>query len=80
MHYLPVVWKLEKRPVHVRAELGQDRSGAVPRAQVEKGQNKCQLKDFYGMPLHTLSYLGEETNKADARAFCRVYEASEGDR
>lgn len=40
-----------------------------PRAQVEKGQNKCQLKDFYGMPYTTLSYLGEETNKADARAF-----------
>lgn len=40
-----------------------------PRAQVEKGKNKCALAQFYGMPYSTLSYLGEETCKADARAF-----------
>lgn len=40
-----------------------------PRAQVEKGKNKTILKKFYGMPYTTLSYLGEETCRADARAF-----------
>ena len=40
-----------------------------PRAQVEKGKNKTRLMKFYGMEYTTLSYLGEETNKADAKAF-----------
>ena len=40
-----------------------------PRAQVEKGMNKCRLQNFHGMPYSSLSYLGEETCKADARAF-----------
>lgn len=43
-----------------------------PRAQVEKGKNKTVLKDFYGMSYTTLSYLGAETNKADARAFAEL--------
>ena len=45
-----------------------------PRAQVEKGMNKCQLKSFHGMPYTTLSYLGEETNQADAKAFAKFME------
>lgn len=40
-----------------------------PRAEVEKGKNKTRLAKFYGMEYTTLSYLGEETNRADARAF-----------
>lgn len=40
-----------------------------PRAEVEKGKNKIGLKDFYGFPYTTLSYLSEETNKADKKAF-----------
>ncbi|MCI2068056.1 MAG: DUF5597 domain-containing protein [Bacilli bacterium] len=40
-----------------------------PRAEVEKGKNKVALKDFYGFPYTSLSYLGEETNKADKKAF-----------
>lgn len=39
------------------------------RAQVEKGKNFIRRQDFYGMPYTTLSYLCEETLKADARAF-----------
>ncbi|MBS4462123.1 DUF5597 domain-containing protein [Aerococcaceae bacterium zg-B36] len=42
-----------------------------PRAQVEKGKNKVSLKQFYNMPYTTLSYLGEETCKADAQAFSK---------
>ncbi|MCM1542683.1 MAG: DUF5597 domain-containing protein [Blautia sp.] len=45
-----------------------------PRAQIEKGQNKISLKDFYGMTYTTLSYLGEETKKADAKAFAAFME------
>lgn len=40
-----------------------------PRAQVEKGKNKTRLMKFYGLEYTTLSYLGDETNKADAKAF-----------
>jgi hypothetical protein len=40
-----------------------------PRAQVEKGKNKIRLVNFYGMEYTTLSYLGKETNQADAKAF-----------
>ncbi|WP_455616965.1 DUF5597 domain-containing protein [Eisenbergiella sp.] len=43
-----------------------------PRAQVEKGKNKIVLGDFYGMSYTTLSYLGSETNKADAKAFAEL--------
>lgn len=39
------------------------------RAQVEKGKRHISLKDFHGMPYTTLSYLCEETNRADAAAF-----------
>lgn len=39
------------------------------RAEVEKGQNFVHLKDFYGMPYTSLSYLCEATNESDARAF-----------
>lgn len=45
-----------------------------PRAQVEKGKNKCSLSNFYGMSYTSLSYLGEETCKADARAFAKFME------
>lgn len=40
-----------------------------PRAQVKKRENKTNLENFYGMPYTSLSYLGEETKKADAKAF-----------
>lgn len=40
-----------------------------PRAQVEKGKNKTTLQKFYEMSYTTLSYLGEETCRADAKAF-----------
>lgn len=40
-----------------------------PRAQMEKGKNKTRLMKFHGMAYTTLSYLGEETNKADRKAF-----------
>lgn len=39
------------------------------RAEMEKGESFIKLKDFYDMPYTTLSYLCEETNKADIRAF-----------
>ena len=42
------------------------------RAQVEKGKNHTNLKNFHGMPYSTLSYLCEETNKADKKAFCAL--------
>lgn len=38
-----------------------------PRAQMEKGKNKTRLMKFHGMAYTTLSYLGEETNKADRK-------------
>ncbi len=40
-----------------------------PRAEVEKGKNKCRLMQFHGMEYTTLSAFGEETRKADAKAF-----------
>ncbi|MCI8713848.1 MAG: DUF5597 domain-containing protein [Ruminococcus sp.] len=40
-----------------------------PRAQVVKGKNKTTLEKFYGMSYTTLSYMGEETNRADTKAF-----------
>ena len=43
-----------------------------PRAQIEKGKNKTRLARFYGFPYTTLSYLGEETNRTDARAFAML--------
>jgi len=44
------------------------------RAEVEKGKNKINLKNFHGMPYTSLSYLCEETNKADAKAFAKLME------
>ena len=43
-----------------------------PRAQVEKGKNFIRVKEFYNIPYTTLSYLGEATMRADARAFGRL--------
>lgn len=42
------------------------------RAQVEKGKNFIRRQDFYGMPYTTLSYLCEETRRADANAFAML--------
>ena len=42
------------------------------RAQVIKGKNFYRNEAFYGMPYTTLSYLCEETKKADAKAFGRL--------
>lgn len=39
------------------------------RAEMIKGKNFINLKDFHGMPYTTLSYLCEETKRADAKAF-----------
>lgn len=42
------------------------------RAEVIKGQNKASLVKFHGMQYTSLSYLCEETNKADSKAFARL--------
>ena len=42
------------------------------RAQMEKGRNLVNLKNFYQMPYTTLSYLCDATRDADARAFARL--------
>ena len=42
------------------------------RAQVVKGKTFIRNKNFYDMPYSTLSYLCEETRRADARAFGRL--------
>lgn len=42
------------------------------RAQVVKGKNFIRNEAFYGMPYTTMSYLCEETKKADAKAFARL--------
>lgn len=42
------------------------------RAQVVKGKNFIYNSDFYDMPYSSLSYLCEETRRADARAFGRL--------
>ena len=42
------------------------------RAQMEKGKNFIRMENFHGMPYTSLSYLCEETRKADARAFGRL--------
>lgn len=42
------------------------------RAQVVKGKNFIYNADFYNMPYSSLSYLCEETCRADARAFGRL--------
>ena len=39
------------------------------RAEMEKGKKFRRRTEFYDMPYTTLSYLCEETNKADAKAF-----------
>ena len=55
-------------PAWVKQDLGR-----FPRAQIEKGKNKAgrQVSPTIPvkMPYTTLSYLGEETRKADAKAF-----------
>ena len=43
-----------------------------PRAQLVKGKNKCRIEMFYGIEYTTLSVFGEETCKADARAFAQL--------
>lgn len=43
-----------------------------PRAEIIPGKRKIILKNFYNMPYTTLSYLGEETKQADAKAFARL--------
>lgn len=43
-----------------------------PRAEMEPGKRKIILKNFYNMPYTTLSYLGEETRHADAKAFAAL--------
>ena len=43
-----------------------------PRAEIIKGKHFILLEDFYQMPYSTLSYLGEETCLADARAFAKL--------
>ncbi len=40
-----------------------------PRAEIVKGSHKTRLEQFYGMDYTTLSAFGEETKKADAKAF-----------
>lgn len=42
------------------------------RAQVEKGKNHVNMQSFYGLPYTSLSYLCEETNRADAAAFAAL--------
>lgn len=42
------------------------------RAQMEKGKNYILVKKFYNLPYSTLSYLCEETMKADAGAFAAL--------
>ncbi len=42
------------------------------RAQVIRGRNFCRLENFYGMSYTSLSYLCEETEKADAKAFAEL--------
>ena len=42
------------------------------RAEIEKGKGFLRIKDFYDMPYTSLSYLCEETMRADARAFGRL--------
>ena len=42
------------------------------RAEIEKGKGFIRMKDFYDMPYTSLSYLCEETMRADARAFGRL--------
>ena len=44
------------------------------RAQMKKGMDRITLDSFYGLPYSTLSYLCEETKRADAKAFCRFME------
>lgn len=41
------------------------------RGQIERGKNKAPRRDFYNLPYTTLSYLCEETMRADAKAFSR---------
>ncbi len=47
-------------------------TGRFWRAEVRKGEKKTVLEDFHGMPYTTLSYLCDETRRADARAFAAL--------
>lgn len=42
------------------------------RAQIVKGKNKAPRENFYNLPYTSLSYLCEETRRADARAFAAL--------
>lgn len=42
------------------------------RAEIEKGKGFIRIKDFFDMPYSSLSYLCDETKKADAKAFGRL--------
>lgn len=42
------------------------------RAEMEKGKNFVKLTEFHGMDYTSLSYLCEETKKADANAFSKL--------
>jgi beta-galactosidase GanA len=42
------------------------------RAEMVKGQPRTNLADFHGMTYSSLSYLCEETKKADKKAFCAL--------
>lgn len=54
-------------PAWVKRDLGR-----FPRAEMKPGQNRCILEDFHGMSYSALSLFGEETRRADARAFARM--------
>ena len=42
------------------------------RAEIEKGKGFIRIKGFFDMPYSSLSYLCDETKKADAKAFGRL--------
>lgn len=45
-----------------------------PRGEIEKGKNSVTMERFHGMSYSTLSMFGEETKKADAKAFAKFME------
>ena len=47
-------------------------TGRFKRAEVVKGKKFIRHEAFYGMPYTTMSYLCEETKKADAKAFRKL--------
>ena len=54
-------------PVWVKRDLHR-----FERAQIVKGKNKAPRENFYNIPYTSLSYLCEETCRADARAFASL--------